>query len=87
MKKVICVILVVMLVMTLCGCGRKASEGFTESGRFVIVSGYSLKAPYNETIVVDKNTGVLYLVIYAYNHCGITPLLDSDGKPLLWEGE
>lgn len=84
MKKVICVILVIMFVMTLCGC-RKAGEDFTENGRFAIVSGDSSNAPYNETIIVDKNTGVLYLVIYKYNHGGITPLLDSDGKPLLWE--
>lgn len=85
MKKAICVILVVVLVAMLCGCGRKAGEGFTKSERFVIVSGYNPNAPYFDTVIADKNTGVLYIVFYAYNHFGITPLLDSDGKPLLWE--
>lgn len=86
MKKAICVILVVALVAMLCGCGRKEGEGFTRSERFVIVSGDNPNAPYYETVITDKKTGVIYLVIYAGNLCGITPLLDSNGKPLLWEG-
>lgn len=83
MKKAICVILLVAIAATLCGCGRKPGEGFTPSGRFEIVSGENPNTPYYETIITDNETGVLYLVIYAYNHCGITPLLDTDGKPLL----
>lgn len=85
MKKAICIILVVLLVATLCACGRKTGEDFTTTERFIIVSGENANAPYYETVIADKETGVLYLVIYAYNHCGITPLLDSDGKPLLWK--
>ena len=85
MKKAICVMLVVALVVMLCGCGRKAGEGFTRSERFVIVSGDNPNAPYHSTVIADKDTGVLYIVFYGYNHFGITPLLDSNGKPLLWE--
>ena len=85
MKKAICVMLIVVLVAMLCGCGRKVGEEFTRSGRFVIVSDDNPNAPYFETVITDKETGVMYLVIYNGNHCGITPLLDSDGKPLLWE--
>ena len=87
MKKAICVILVVVLVAMLCGCGRKVGERFTRSERFVIVSGDNPNAPYFDTVIADKDTGVLYIVFYAYNHFGITPLLDSDGNPLLWEEE
>lgn len=85
MKKAICLILVVALVAMLCGCGRKAGEGFTKSERFVIVSGDNPNAPYFDTVIADKDTGVLYIVFYARDHFGITPLLDSDGKPLLWK--
>lgn len=85
MKKAICVMLVVALVAMLCGCGRKVGERFTASERFIIVSGDNLHAPYLSTVIADKNTGVLYIVFYMGYHCGITPLLDSDGKPLLWE--
>ena len=84
MKKAICVMLIVVLVAMLCGCGRKVGEEFTRSERFVIVSGDNLNAPYLSTVIADKNTGVLYIVFYIGNQCGITPLLDSDGKPLLW---
>lgn len=85
MKKIICVMLVVVLVAMLCGCGRKVGEGFSKSERFVIVSSNSPNAPYFDTVIADKDTGVLYIVFYTGNHFGITPLLDSDGKPLLWE--
>lgn len=82
MKKIICVILVVVLVAMLCGCGRKVGEGFTESGRFVIVSGDNYNAPYYENIIVDKETGVMYLVVYKSSHLGIIPLLNADGSPM-----
>lgn len=86
MKKVICVMMVIILAASFCGCGRETGEDFTSSGRFIIVSGYSSSAPYQETIIADKDTGVLYLVVYTGHQCGITPLLDADGKPLLREG-
>lgn len=82
MKKIICVILLVVFAMLFCGCGRNVGEEFTRSGRFVIVSFYNPNAPYYETVITDKETGVLYLVIYGYNHCGITPLLNADGSPM-----
>jgi len=85
MKKTICVMLVLVLVAMLCGCGRNVWEGFTTSGRFVIVSGDNPNAPYYENIIVDKETGVMYIAFYGYNHFGVTPLLGSDGKPLLWK--
>ncbi len=86
MKKIICVILVIVLVAMLCGCGRKVGEGFTLSERFVIVSGENPNTPYNENIIVDKDTGVLYIVFYGYNHFGITPLLNADGSPVTLDG-
>jgi hypothetical protein len=84
MKKLI--VIFFALIVLLCGCGKKVGESFTKSDRFIIVSGESnSNAPYYETIIADKNTGVLYLVIYSGNHCGITPLIDENGVPLLWE--
>lgn len=85
MKKVICVLMAIILAASFCGCGRKTGGDFTSSGRFIIVSGYNSNAPYHETMIADKDTGVLYLVVYMGYHCGITPLLDADGKPLLLE--
>lgn len=85
MKKAICLILIIVLCFFLCGCGRKTGENFTKSERFTIVSGYNTNAPYFETIFVDEETGVMYLAVYAYNHFGITPLLNADGTPMLAE--
>ena len=87
MKKAICAILLVIAVL-FSGCGRETGESFTKSGRLIIVSNSSnSNAPYFDTVVADKDTGVLYLVIYAGNHCGITPLLNADGTPMLWKEE
>ncbi len=86
MKKVICAILIIVLCFCLCGCGRGAGEYFTKSQRFLIVSGSNESAPYYETIIVDKETGVMYLAVYCASHFGITPLLNADGSPMLVEG-
>lgn len=85
MKKLI-IILCCILLIFLCGCGREQGEEFTTSERFSIVSGDDLNAPYCETIIVDNNTGVLYLVVYTLYKCGITPLLNADGTPMLIKG-
>ena len=87
MKKIICVVLVIVLVAMLCGCRREVGEEFTWSERFVIVSGSNPNAPYHETVITDKETGVMYLVIYGGYHFGITPLLNADGTPMYVTGE
>lgn len=85
MKKAICVILIIVLCFFLCGCGIEAGKYLTQSQRFLIVSGSNSYAPYNETIIVDEETGVMYLVVYLHNQFGITPLLNADGTPMLAE--
>ena len=34
-------------------------------------------------ILVNKETGVNYLIFKAVNQCSITPLLDSNGSPIV----
>lgn len=82
-KKIIAVFCA--LTVLLCGCGRKVGENFTESDRFVVVSGDNCNAPYHETVIADKEAGVLYIVVYTGHQFGISPLIDKDGTPLLWE--
>ena len=83
MKKAICAILIIVLCFCLCGCGRETGEYFTQSQRFPIISGHNPNAPYYETIIVDKETGVMYLTVYSMYQFGITPLLNADGSPML----
>lgn len=82
MKKLTIIICCILLVF-MCGCGRKTDEYFTQSQRFQIVSGHNSDAPYYETIIVDNETGVLYLTVHSLYQFGITPLLNADGTPML----
>ena len=84
MKKLVIFVCCISLIF-MCGCGRKTGGNFTDSERFTIVSGDNSNAPYYETIIVDDETGVMYLVLYGYYQFGITPLLNADGTPMLAE--
>ena len=35
------------------------------------------------TIIVDKETGVNYLLVRSGYGAGLTPLIDADGKPIV----
>lgn len=72
-----------------CAC-RDALRVWEKNGRELhyirkvfIISGDNPNAPYYETVITDKETGVIYLIVYGYNHLGITPLLNADGTPML----
>lgn len=41
---------------------------------------------YDGDIVYDKNTNVLYYIIYNANRFGITPIYNADGSVKLYEG-
>lgn len=86
MRRMLKIIIVFAIIAFLCGCGAKEGQNFTESDRFV-VSGRDSHEPYRKVIIVDKETGVLYLTIHTNYSVGITPLIDSDGMPLLWDGK
>lgn len=85
MKKLAVIVCSISLLF-MCGCGRETGESFTSSKRFTIVSGNNPNAPYNETIFVDEETGVMYLALNVYNNFGITPLLNADGTPMMVNG-
>jgi hypothetical protein len=53
--------------------------------RFEVIykDGSELKNEGIRQILVDKETGVNYLLWKAGCGAGITPLLDSDGKPIV----
>lgn len=38
-------------------------------------------------VLLDRVTGMLYLEMHDGNAGGITPLLDSEGKPMQWRPE
>ncbi|MCM1227919.1 MAG: DUF6440 family protein [Clostridium sp.] len=56
-----------------------------KNDRFVVVlkEGGSLKDDGLRQVLVDKETGVNYLVLKSGYALGLTPLLDTDGKPII----
>lgn len=51
--------------------------------RFKIKDKEGLDLFTSTRIIVDTETGVNYLLASYGNGCGLTPLLDAEGKPLI----
>lgn len=53
--------------------------------RFVVIhkEGSQIKDEGSRQIMVDKETGVTYLLWKSGYGSGITPLLDAEGKPVI----
>ena len=62
---------------------RKEKQERTDV-RFVQIfeEGFNLFGP-ESSLVVDRETGVTYLIIRNTFGSGITPLLDAEGKPVI----
>lgn len=86
MKKIFALLATLMLSVTLAGCSANPAETtYTEDvpSRFVIIEQSDLWK-----VVVDQETKVIYTVSSGTYNCGnFTMLVDSDGTPLLYEGE
>lgn len=89
MKKILCLIIAIVLMLTCVGCGDIQMESVHDqkpaemnSSMFVLIEENVLF--YN--IVYHKETKVMYAVSTGSYNCGtFTVMLDADGKPLLWE--
>ncbi len=42
---------------------------------------------FRRQVLLDKATGVQYLLVVFGNSAGLCPLLDRDGKPLCWNSQ
>ncbi len=58
-----------------------------EEKRFQIVHEERSFLGFNTTILLDTATGVPYLYANMGAAAGLTPLLGSDGKPMIWDPE
>lgn len=56
-----------------------------ERFEMILQEGNGLTAP-TRTILRDTATGVQYLFVQSGYGGGLTPLLDQEGRPLLWHG-
>lgn len=83
----IAMILLFSMLFALCGCAITSDA--TPSGTdpadsdFVFID----KGTNGWLRFYHRDTGVMYVFYGDGNRCGITVMLDAEGKPLLWEGE
>ena len=85
MKRWIVAALVLALGLMLAGC----ANGKVDAGQIADADGdnrmfFLLSYEYDGLVLVDKATGVMYLV--CGNYGGVTLLVNADGTPRIWEG-
>lgn len=84
MKKILSLILCLMLSCSLVGCGESNDDIRFETviGRPFMVIRVGL-----DDLYVDINERTQYVQFRDTIHAGLTLLVDSEGKPILYEGE
>ena len=84
MKKIICLLLIILTLFTCTACGTVFNMDLEESkGSFVLVESEQLGA-YHYRIVYHKETKVMYTVGY---YSDFAVMLNPDGSPMVWEEE
>jgi ABC-type oligopeptide transport system substrate-binding subunit len=88
MKKLLLVLLALFLIFALLsGCAKNDSEKSADNtSRFYYLEDTNNGLGYN-LIIVDKETGVMYLFHGAGYKGGLTTMVDADGNPLIYDGE
>ena len=89
MSKIIKCILGCMLVFMVSGCGTHEDDPINHKSEDIFETvGKDNDAIDEKFIVVyHKETKVMYVIIEYYKGVGITPLLNPDGTPMLYQGE
>lgn len=77
MKVVLSIVLAIVLCCGLVGCNDEKIE---QADRFELVHEEG-----SMNVVVDKETGVMYLFLRAGYAGGVTVMVDADGNPLIYE--
>ena len=84
MKKIFCILLICVLVLT--GCTEKAIEKIPETNYSTSMF-VEIERTINYKIVYCKSTKVMYAISNAsYNQGIFTLLVNADGTPMLYEG-
>ncbi len=88
MKKIVLVIVLMILCVFLCGCGRTVRESYTGGEKehsvvynhFVVLKTYETLVDHNCLIVYDPDTLIMYYIIHRGYAGGITPYYLSNGE-------
>jgi len=83
MKKIVCLVLMIILLLTLCSCKTmsniddKSYENKVKRTRFIKIESYECGS-----IIVDNETNVEYWMSEGTYNCGtLTMLVDGSGNP------
>lgn len=77
---------VLLLTMMLTGCGNDSLTSDTITERFFYLEDTNSGLGYN-SIIVDRETGVMYLFHGAGYKGGLTTMVNPDGSPLIYKGD
>ena len=87
MKKAVLILVLIVIVCSLMvGCSKNNLDSTANTDRFYYIKDSSDGLSYND-IIVDKTTGVMYLFHGVGNNGGLTIMVDTEGKPLIYDGE
>lgn len=80
-KKIMCILFTTACLFSLTGCYSDKEEAADKQAEEILKD--HTMVPINGRVIVDKKTKVTYFTFgYAY-----TPLLNSDGTPVLFDGD
>lgn len=63
-----------------------ATESLKDDESLVLVEDYASDGYNGYEVYADKETGVMYLLVYGHNESGLTVMLNKDGSPKIWDG-
>lgn len=84
-RLLILMIVVVLIVAILGSCSPEANAAVDYGDRFVCVTDDTVAYGTYVYSVVDTLTGVTYMIVDGPESVAVTMLVDTSGKPLLWE--
>ena len=89
MKKFLTVVLsVVACCVIFSGCGRIGKVETSEvDKRFLILNDTNNGMNGYRQIIVDRETGVMYLFVGNGSKGGLAVMVDAEGNPLIYNGE
>lgn len=87
MKKIVFLMLMIIMLLTLCGCNymseidNKSDENKVARTRFIKIESYE-----SGCIVMDSETNIEYWMSMGVYNCGtLTMLVDEHGNPKVWK--
>ena len=88
-KKILAVVLVLTLCFGMTGCtkGDIEPESSRLANKYIDLVTIYKDDNHNTKVLYDKNTKVMYFVIWSGYQFGITPIYNSDGTVKLYDGE